>query len=61
MRIPPKNTQTTPMEENNTLNESHVNLMQSWLNLRRMDNKLAATKYKDLTEHPKPSRKQKSI
>lgn len=32
------------------LNESHINLMQSWMNLRGMDNKLAETKYSDLNE-----------
>jgi hypothetical protein len=31
------------------LNESHVNLMQSWMNLRGMDCKLAESKYSDLS------------
>lgn len=31
------------------LNESHVNLMQSWMNLRGLDCKLAESKYKDLS------------
>ena len=30
------------------LNESHVNLMQSWMNLRDMDNELAETKFSDM-------------
>lgn len=61
MRIPQKNTQADSTQESTTLNESHINLMQSWLNLRGMDNRLADTKYKDLTEHPKPLRKQRNI
>ncbi|GAB3530521.1 hypothetical protein GCM10027443_11300 [Pontibacter brevis] len=32
------------------LNESHINLMHSWMNLRGMDNQLAETRYSDLNE-----------
>ena len=32
------------------LNESHINLMHSWMNLRGMDNMLAETQYSDLNE-----------
>lgn len=32
------------------LNESHINLMQSWMNLRGMDNKLAETRDSDLNQ-----------
>ena len=32
------------------LNESHVNLMLSWMNLRGMDKKLAETGYSDMNE-----------
>ncbi|RDV17083.1 hypothetical protein DXT99_00780 [Pontibacter diazotrophicus] len=32
------------------LNESHINLMHSWMNLRGMDNQLAETKYSDLNQ-----------
>ncbi|WP_162053745.1 hypothetical protein [Pontibacter pamirensis] len=49
METPEQSTYT-----NNThqapLNESHINLMQSWMNLRGMDNKLAETGYGDLNQ-----------
>ncbi|MFD3002096.1 hypothetical protein ACFS7Z_17115 [Pontibacter toksunensis] len=32
------------------LNESHINLMHSWMNLRNMDNELAETKNIDMDE-----------
>ena len=32
------------------LNESHINLMHSWMNLRNMDNELAETKNSDMNE-----------
>ncbi|ARS36354.1 hypothetical protein [Pontibacter actiniarum] len=61
MRIPQKNTPTPNTQKEAPLNESHINLMQSWLNLRGMDNKLADTRYRDMAEPPKTERKGKSL
>ncbi|WP_276499114.1 hypothetical protein [Pontibacter litorisediminis] len=42
------------------MNESHINLMQSWQNLRGLDSKLAQTKYKDMAEGPKPAKRRRN-
>lgn len=49
LRIP-RVTPVPEWPEEAPLNESHLNLMQSWLNLRGMDNKLARTRYRDMME-----------
>lgn len=59
MRVPQNpNPATHPLAEA-PLNESHTNLMQSWQHLRGLDSKLAATKYKDMAEGPKPTRERR--
>ncbi|SFG43057.1 hypothetical protein SAMN05421739_102495 [Pontibacter chinhatensis] len=54
MRVPQNPNQDQHPHEGAPLNESHVNLMQSWQQLRGLDSKLAQTKYKDMAESPKP-------
>lgn len=54
MRVPQNLNQDQHPHDRAPLNESHVNLMQSWQQLRGLDSKLAQTKYKDMAESPKP-------
>ncbi|PTX10490.1 hypothetical protein C8N40_11822 [Pontibacter mucosus] len=54
MRVPQNPNQDQHPHEGAPLNESHVNLMQSWQHLRGLDSKLAQTRYKDMAEGPKP-------
>ncbi|MDX5436334.1 MAG: hypothetical protein LPK03_04030 [Pontibacter sp.] len=56
MRTPQTNTPSPSYHGEAPLNESHINLMQSWQNLRGLDNKLAQTKYSDMKEAPKSTR-----
>lgn len=61
MRTPQKNNQTGNTQGEAPLNESHMNLMQSWHNLRGLDNKLAQTKYSDLAEGQKTIKGRRNI
>ncbi|MCX2739656.1 hypothetical protein [Pontibacter anaerobius] len=57
MRVPQNQPQHPHGEA--PLNESHINLMQSWQNLRGLDNKLAQTKFSDLADSPKTSKERR--
>ncbi|TPE43690.1 hypothetical protein [Pontibacter mangrovi] len=59
MKTPQKHTPGNNLHGGAPLNESHINLMQSWQNLRGLDSKLANTKYTDLSEHHKPGKGQR--
>lgn len=59
MRVPQTTNQPNHPTQEAPLNESHANLMQSWQNLRGLDDKLAQTKFSDLASSSHKSTKGK--